>query len=120
MAKSSKKATAGGVNLDELVAKTLGKVSDELLSRGSIHIEVAEEGGARFLIQRGGHIKTGPGEGASVRIRGSAERIKALLGGKKHPSAVFVEGGIHVSGDARQIWSLSEELPALTLRRRRS
>lgn len=119
---TKKRGKEGGKEgkLDDLVAQTLGKLSEDLLSRGSIHVEVVDQAGVRFLVQRGGHIEAGPAEGAAVRIRGPAERIKALLGGKKHPSAVFVEGGIEVAGDVQQITALSEELPVLTLGRRRS
>lgn len=118
--KATKKRAKDGGKLDDLVAQTLGKLSEDLLSRGSIHVEIVDQEGVRFLVQRGGHIEAGPAESAAVRIRGSAERIKALLGGKKHPSAVFVEGGIEVAGDVQQITALSEELPVLTLGRRRS
>ncbi|HEX3766198.1 MAG TPA: SCP2 sterol-binding domain-containing protein [Kofleriaceae bacterium] len=96
---------------------TLGRLTDELLSTG-VHIEVTGEPPAQFRITAGGQIDAAGPEGTAVRIRGSADRIAALLGGRKHPAAVFVEGGIQVAGDVRQITALSEELPALAMERR--
>jgi hypothetical protein len=104
-------------SLDELVPATLGRLSDELLGAG-VHVEVTGEPPAQFRITAGGNIDSGGPEGTAVRIRGSAERIAALLGGRKHPTAVFVDGGLQVAGDVRQITALSEELPALTMQRR--
>ena len=104
-------------SLDELVPATLGRLSDELLATG-IHVEVTDDPPAHFRITAGGAIESGGPEGTAVRIRGPAERIAALLGGRKHPAAVFVEGGIQIAGDVRQITALSEELPVLTMERR--
>jgi hypothetical protein len=99
------------------VPATLGRLSDELLSTG-VHVEVTGEPPAQFRITAGGNLESGGPEGSAVRIRGSAERIAALLGGRNHPAVVFVEGGIQVAGDVQQITALSEELPALTRERR--
>jgi len=110
-------ADAGG-NLELLVKKTLGRVTHKLVAQSSIHVEVTDGGGQSFHIASGGggvQVRTGaPTSPVGVHIRGSAARIRALLDGQKHPSAVFVEGGIEVFGDARQITALSEELPVVT------
>jgi hypothetical protein len=103
--------------LDELVPATLGRLSDELLTTG-IHVEITDDPPAHYRITTGGTIENGGPEGTAIRIQGPAERIAALLGGRKHPAAVFVEGGIQIAGDVRQITALSEELPALTMERR--
>jgi hypothetical protein len=104
-------------NLDELVPATLGRLSDELLASG-IHVEITDDPPAHFRITAGGAIDSGGPEGTAIRIRGPAQRIAALLGGRKHPAAVFVDGGIQIAGDVGQITALSEELPALTMERR--
>lgn len=104
-------------SLDELVPATLGRLSDDVLATG-VHVEVTDDPPAHFRITAGGHIESGGPEGTAVRIRGAAERIGALLDGRNHPTAVFVEGGIEIAGDVRQITALSDELPALTVERR--
>lgn len=104
-------------SLDELVPGTLGRLSDDVLATG-VHVEVTDDPPAHFRITAGGSIESGGPEGTAVRIRGPAERIAALLDGRKHPTAVFVEGGIQIAGDVWQITALSEELPALTMERR--
>lgn len=107
-----------GENLESLVKKTLGRVTQKLVAQAAIHVEITDGGGQSFHVASGGGgVQVRPGAPTSpvgVRISGPAARIRALLDGRKHPSAVFVEGGIEVSGDARQITALSEELPALT------
>ena len=104
-------------SLDELVPATLGRLSDELLATG-VHVDITDDPPAHFRITAGGAIDSGGPEGTAVRIRGSAARIAALLGGRKHPTAVFIDGGIEIAGDVGQITALSEELPALTMERR--
>lgn len=104
-------------SLDELVPATLGRLSDDVLATG-VHVEVTDDPPAHFRITAGGSIESGGPEGTAVRIRGPAERITALLDGRKHPTAVFVEGGIQIAGDVWQITALSEELPTLTMERR--
>jgi hypothetical protein len=106
-------------SVEELVPATLGRLSDELLATG-IHVEITDDPPAHYRITTGGTIESGGPEGTAVRIRGPAERIAALLGGRKHPAAVFVEGGIQIAGGVRQITVLSEELPAVTMERRRA
>jgi len=110
-------ANVGG-NLESLVKRTLGGVTHKLVAQSSIHVEVTDGGGQSFHIASGGggvQVHTGaPTSPVGVHIRGTAARIRALLDGQKHPSAVFVEGGIEVSGDARQITALSDELPVVT------
>src|SRR3954467_10587453 len=104
-------------SLDELVPAPLGRLSDELLATG-VHVEITDDPPAHYRITTGGSIESGGPEGTAIRIRGPAERIAALCVGRKHPAAVFVEGGLQVAGDVRQITALSEELPALTMERR--
>lgn len=104
-------------SLDELVPATLGRLSDDLLATG-VHVEVTDDPPAHFRITAGGNIDSGGPEGTAVRIRGPADRIAALLGGRGHPTAVFVEGGIQIAGDVRQITALSDELAGLKLERR--
>src|SRR5579859_319217 len=104
-------------DIEGLVADTLGRLSDAVLSRG-VHLEISGASSKTFRVRSGGKIDDGESIGSAVRIRGSAERIGALLGGRKHPTAVFVEGGIEVAGDVHQITLLSEELPALTMKRK--
>ena len=104
-------------SLDELVPATLGRLSDDLLATG-VHVEVTDDPPAHFRITTGGNIDSGGPEGTAVRIRGPAARIAALLGGRGHPTAVFVEGGIQIAGDVRQITALSDELAGLKLERR--
>lgn len=119
-ARATTKATAksSNGNLETLVRNTLGRVSYGLVAYSAIHVDVTDGEEQSFHVGSGGagvEVRAGaPTSAVGVRIRGTGARIRALLDGRKHPSAVFVEGGIEVFGDARQITALSEELPALT------
>jgi predicted lipid carrier protein YhbT len=116
--KARSKEASTGENIASLVTKTLGNVTHQLVAQSGIFVEVTDAGGQGFHVSSGGggvQVRAGaPTSAVGVRIRGSAARLRALLDGKKHPSAVFVEGGIEVTGDARQILALSEELPVVT------
>jgi SCP-2 sterol transfer family protein len=119
---SSRSATVASV--ETLVRETFGKLSHEIVARGGVHIHVTGASAAEFHVSAhhdGVRVHAGPPtDETRVRISGPERRIRALLDGKKHPTAAFVEGGIEVAGDARQIARVADALPVLTLKRARA
>lgn len=123
MAKDTrKKAKAKSASTVDQVLKQLAGRFDRAHSRkeGTIHLQLLGAGGGDFVIASdrlkttvSGGAKSKPavsGESAHLRIIGDADRIRAILEGRKDGLAAFAGGGIRVQGDLRYLSALATEL----------